>query len=249
MGMKNKIVENVTIGSIAAEGKCIARIDGQAVFVEGVAPGDEVDLLIIKKKKTYLEGKVLKIHTYSPVRTAPFCDHFGLCGGCKWQHVAYEHQLSAKRQQVIDNFERIGKLTFPPVNSIIGAEHTRYYRNKLEFTFNHKRWLSHEEIKSDETINRNGLGFHIPKQYDKIVDIEKCYLQRDPSNEIRNKLKNFANAMQLSFYNVNEFEGLLRNLVVRTSSTGQLMVIVQFGDTDTQGTTTVMDFCGKFPGN
>jgi len=246
--MKNKIFENVQIESIAAEGKCIARIDGQAVFVDGVAPQDIVDLKITRKKKSYLEAKAIKFHNYSSLRVDPFCEHFGLCGGCKWQHIGYEHQITAKRQQVIDNFKRIGKFDFPEVNPIIAADSTRFYRNKLEFTFNYKRWLSTEEIQSSEVINRNGLGFHIPKQFDKIVDIQKCYLQQDPSNEIRNKLRDFANANQLSFYNVTEFVGLLRNLVIRTSTTDQLMVIMQFGEKDENGIKMVMDFLHKsFP--
>ena len=242
MRKKNRIFENVLIEAVAAEGKCIARIDGQAVFVEGVAPEDVIDLKIIRKKKAYLEGRATKFHTYSKLRVEPFCEHFGLCGGCKWQHLGYEHQVAAKRQQVIDNFERIGKFEFPEVNAIIPSENTKYYRNKLEFTFSNKRWLSFEEVKSEVKIDRNGLGFHIPRQFDKIVDIKECFLQKEPSNEIRNALRDFAQTNQLSFYSVSEFHGLLRNLLVRTSSTGQLMVIVQFGEKDETGIKLVMEF-------
>ena len=246
--MKNKLFENVLIETVAAEGKCIARIDGQAVFVGGVAPDDVVDLKIIRKKKSYLEGKAVKFHEYSKQRTEPFCEHFGLCGGCKWQHLSYQHQVAAKRQQIIDNFERIGKFNFPEINPIITSEDTKFYRNKLEFTFSNKRWLSHEEVKSEVIIDRSGLGFHIPKQFDKIVDIKNCYLQKEPSNEIRNAIRDFAISNQLSFYNISEFRGLLRNLVIRTSSTGQLMVILQFGEKDQEGTNRIMEFILKtFP--
>lgn len=246
--MKNKIFENVLIETVAAEGKCIARINGQAVFVAGVAPDDVVDLKIIRKKKSYMEGKAVKFHEYSNKRVEPFCEHFGLCGGCKWQHLDYQHQVVGKRQQVIDNFERIGKFNFPEVNPIIPSETTRYYRNKLEFTFSSKRWLSQEEIKSEVIFDRKGLGFHISRQFDKIVDIKNCYLQKEPSNEIRNAIRDFAIANELSFYDVSVFHGLLRNLVIRTSSTGQLMVILQFGEKDQNGTNLVMEFLQKtFP--
>ncbi len=242
MRIKNQIFENVLIETVAAEGKCVARIKGQAVFVEGVAPGDVVDLKIIRKKKSYLEGRAIKFHTYSDLRVEPFCEHFGLCGGCKWQHLIYKHQFAAKRQQVIDNFDRIGKFDYPEVNAIVQSENTQFYRNKLEFTFSHKRWLSHEEVKSEVVIERSGLGFHIPRQFDKIVDIKKCFLQKEPSNEIRLAIRDFAIDNKLTFYNISEFQGLLRNLVIRTSSTGQLMVIVQFGEQDQKGVKLVMDF-------
>lgn len=242
MRIKNQIFENVLIETVAAEGKCVARIKGLAVFVEGVAPGDVVDLKIIRKKKSYLEGRAIKFHTYSDLRVEPFCEHFGLCGGCKWQHLIYNHQVTAKRQQVIDNFDRIGKFDYPEVNEIVQSENTQFYRNKLEFTFSYKRWLSHEEVKSEVVIERSGLGFHIPRQFDKIVDIKKCFLQKEPSNEIRLAIRDFAIDNKLTFYNISEFQGLLRNLVIRTSSTGQLMVIVQFGEQDQEGVKLVMDF-------
>ena len=240
--MKNKVFQDILIEKVAGEGKCITRIDGIAVFVNGVAPGDIVDIKIVKKKKTFLEGKVVKFSKYSGLRADPVCDHFGLCGGCKWQHLDYQHQIEAKRQQIIDNFERIGKLNFPVVNPIIASENTVSYRNKLEYTFSNKRWLSQEEIASEQVINRNGVGFHIPRQFDKIVDIQKCYLQKEPTNEIRNGLRNFAFDHQLSFYSISEFKGLLRNLVIRTSSLNQLMVIVQFGENDETGIKKVMEY-------
>ena len=240
--MKKKVFENVLIERVAAEGKCIARINGLAIFVTGTAPGDIVDIKITRKKKSFVEGKVLKFHEYSPQRVDPFCEHFGLCGGCKWQHLAYEPQAASKRQQIIDNFERIGKFEFPEVNPIITSAHTQYYRNKLEYTFSSKRWLSQEEIASEDVIERNGVGFHIPRQFDKIVDIKKCFLQKEPTNEIRNTLRDFAQSNNLSFYNIAENKGLLRNLVIRTSSTDQLMVIVQFGERDEKRIEQVMNF-------
>lgn len=240
--MKNKIFENVRIETVAAEGKCYTQINGLAVFVAEVAPDDVVDLKIIRKKKNHLEGRAIKFHEYSKQRVEPFCEHFGLCGGCKWQHLDYQFQIEAKRQQVVDNFQRIGKFDFPEVSSIIPSEDTEYYRNKLEYTFSNKRWLSHEEIKSEIRIERSGLGFHIPRQFDKIVDIKNCYLQKEPSNAIRNAIRDFAIDHQLSFYNISDFTGLLRNLVVRTSSTDDLMIIMQFGENDQVGIDLVMDF-------
>ena len=240
--MKNKVFENILIEKVAAEGKCIARIDGFAVFVDGVAPGDVADIKIIRKKKTFLEGRAIKFSSYSDLRVDPVCEHFGLCGGCKWQHLDYEHQLQAKRQQIIDNFERIGKLEFPEPNPIVGSETTTSYRNKLEYTFSNKRWLSHEEIASRQAIDRNGVGFHMPRQFDKVVDIHKCHLQKEPTNEIRNGLRKFASDNHLSFYSISDFRGLLRNLVIRTSSLNQLMVIVQFGENDEPAIKMVMEY-------
>jgi len=247
--MKNKVFENIEIEKVASEGKCIARINGFAVFVDGAAPGDIVNIKIVKKKKNYLEGRIIQFHSYSSLRVAPFCEHYGLCGGCKWQHLDYKNQVDAKRQQIIDNFERIGKFEFPEVNPIIQSEHTEFYRNKLEYTFSSKRWLSQEEIASAEIIDRNGVGFHIPRQFDKIVDINKCFLQKEPTNEIRNAIREFALINNLSFYNISEFKGLLRNLVIRSSSTDQLMVIMQFGENDEKGIKLLMDFLkSDFPG-
>lgn len=247
--MKNKVFENIEIEKVAAEGKCIARINGFAVFIDSAAPGDIVDIKIVKKKKNYLEGRIIKFHSYSSLRANPFCEHYGLCGGCKWQHLDYQHQVDAKRQQIIDNFERIGKFEFPEVNPIIQSEHTEFYRNKLEYTFSSKRWLSQEEIASEEIIDRNGVGFHIPRQFDKIVDINKCFLQKEPTNEIRNAIREFALINNLSFYNISEFKGLLRNLVIRSSSKNQLMIIMQFGENDEKGIRLIMDFLkSEFPG-
>jgi len=238
--MKNKVYSNITIESMAAEGKCVARINGQAVFVEGVAPGDLVDIFITKRKRNYLEGRVIKIIKLSENHRDPFCKHFDRCGGCKWQQVGYEIQLTSKRQQVIDNFERIGKFPFPEVNEIIAADETTHYRNKLEYTFSNKRWLEKEEMEASTPIENNGVGFHLPNLFDKIVDIEECWLQKNPSNSIRNSLRSFALNHGLSFYNIRENHGLLRNLVIRTTSLDQVMVIVQFGEKDVHGIELVM---------
>jgi 23S rRNA (uracil1939-C5)-methyltransferase len=229
--MRNKIISNVTIEAVAAEGKCVTHIEGRAVFVEGVAPGDIVDLRITRKKKSYLEARPINFHTLSDKRVDPFCAHFALCGGCKWQHLEYPHQIEAKRQQIIDHFERIGKFPFPKVNAIIPSSQTQRYRNKLEYTFSNRKWLSDEEIRSEQEIDRNGVGFHLPGNFDKIVDIQKCYLQKEPTNEIRNEIREYARKNSLTFYDLKSNVGLLRNLIVRTSTT-ELMVIVQFGEND-----------------
>lgn len=239
--MKNKIYQNITMEAMAAEGKCVARINGQAVFVEGVAPGDVVDLFITKRKRNYLEGRLIKIVQQSENHRDPFCRHFSRCGGCKWQQVSYEMQLKSKRQQVIDNFERIGKFPFPIVNEIIATEETTHYRNKLEYTFSNKRWLEKEEMEATAQVEHNGVGFHLPGLFDKIVDIEECWLQKNPSNSIRNSLRTFALQQGLTFYNIRENHGLLRNLVIRTTSHNQLMVIVQFGEVDKKGIGAVME--------
>jgi 23S rRNA (uracil1939-C5)-methyltransferase len=246
--MKNKIYSNITIESMAAEGKCVARINGQAVFVEGVAPGDLVDLFITKRKRNFLEGRVIKLLKLSEHHRDPFCKHFERCGGCKWQQVAYEMQLKSKRQQVIDNFERIGKFPFPKVNEIIAADETTHYRNKLEYTFSNKRWLEKEEMDASPSVESRGVGFHLPNLFDKILDIDECWLQKNPSNAIRNALRTFALRQGLSFYDIRENRGLLRNLVIRTTSSDQFMVIVQFGEQDTDGIQAVMAFLANtFP--
>jgi 23S rRNA (uracil1939-C5)-methyltransferase len=180
-------------------------------------------------------------------RTEPFCSHYELCGGCKWQHIDYQLQIESKRQQVIDNFSRIGKFTFPSVNPIIPSERTQKYRNKLEYTFSNRRWLTAKEIQNTADLDRNGVGFHIPRHFDKIVDIQKCYLQKEPSNAIRNELRRFAIEEKLSFYDIKENKGLLRNLIIRTTSTDQLMVIVQFGeDTEEQIQKVMSHLASKF---
>lgn len=226
---KNILIPGITIEAAAGDGKCVTRWNGQVVFVEGVAPGDVADVRIIRQKKTYLEGIPEQLVYQSETRTTPFCDHFGLCGGCKWQHIDYQHQLEFKRQQIIDSFLRIGKLTFPEVKPTLSSPEIRYYRNKLEFTFSDRRWLSHQEINSGKQLDRKGVGFHKPRQYDKIIDIDHCYLQGDPSNEIRNSIRTYAKMHDLGFYDILKKQGFLRNLIIRTTNTGEVMVILQVG--------------------
>jgi 23S rRNA (uracil1939-C5)-methyltransferase len=242
MGNKIEIVTHILIEDVAAEGKCIARINDKVVFVEKTAPGDVVDLRITKKKKNYSEAVPIHFHKYSELRNPPFCQHFGLCGGCKWQHLNYQSQLELKERQVKDNLERIAKVPFPGILPIIGAEKTSFYRNKLEFTFSNRKWLTHEEVASGETLDRNALGFHLPGRFDKILDIEACYLQEPPSNEIRLKLKEFALIKKLEFYDVLEHQGFLRNLVIRMANTGDIMVMVQFARNDIENIKMVMEF-------
>lgn len=246
--MKNKVVTNLKIERIAAEGKCVGHHEGKVVFVQNVAPGDVVDVRITKGKSSFMEGEVIKFHEFSSDRIEPFCSHFGTCGGCKWQHINYNLQKTYKRQQVVDQFTRIGKIDIPEVSPILGSSQTQYYRNKLDFTFSNNRWLTREEINSGESFERNALGFHIPKMFDKIVDIDHCYLQGNISNEVRNQLRKFALSEGLSFYDIRNQVGLLRNLIIRTTSTGESMVIVQFGEDDKEGIEKVMSFLNEqFP--
>ena len=228
---KNQILEHITIENSAAEGKCVARYEDQVIFVEGVAPGDVVDMRITRKKRNFLEATPVKYHQYSSARAKPFCNHFGTCGGCKWQHINYDNQLLFKQQQVQDNLERIGKVLLPEIQPILGSKKTDYYRNKLEYTFSNRRWLTKEEIQnSGDNLERNAVGFHIPKRFDKILDIDHCYLQPDPSNAIRLDVKQYALDNDLTFFDLLDQNGLLRNLIIRTASTGQTMVILQVAE-------------------
>ena len=226
---KKPLYENVKIEDIGADGKAIARVDEIVVFTKLVVPGDIVDIQITKKRKRYQEGYVTKIHNYSKDRVDAFCQHFGNCGGCKWQYLPYEKQLMYKEQQVKDQLQRIGKIDLPKVNSIIGSQKNTFYRNKLEFTFSNKRWLSHEEIENNlEIKDKESLGFHVPGLFDKIINIEKCWLQPSPSNEIRNFIYDFAIKNKFEFFDIREQKGFLRTLIIRTSSIGETMVIVSF---------------------
>lgn len=221
------MLEQVRIEAVAAEGKCVAKHDGQVIFVEGVVPGDVVDLQVFRKKKSFMEGRAIKFHSLSDRRVEAFCSHFGTCGGCKWQNLSYEDQLQFKWQQVKDHLERIAKVPLPEIKPILGSPDTQYYRNKLEFTFSNHRWLTDEEIKSGVDIERNALGFHVPKRFDRIVDVHTCYLQPEPSNAIRTFVREVCLQEGYPFYDIITHEGWLRNLIVRTASTGQLMVILQ----------------------
>jgi 23S rRNA (uracil1939-C5)-methyltransferase len=221
------IIENLKITEIAAEGKCIARHNEKVIFVEKVAPEDVVDVRILKSKKSFANATPVKFHTYSPLREKPFCEHFGVCGGCKWQHINYETQLFYKAKQVKDSLERIGKLKLPEVSPILPSVKTSYYRNKLEFTFSNKRWLTSEELQSETIEDKNALGFHVPGRFDKIIELNHCYLQEDPSNGIREEIRSYARQEKLDFFDIKVQTGFLRNLIIRTSISGEVMVIVQ----------------------
>ena len=222
------LLEKVTITDVAAEGKALAKVNDMVVFVPYVVPGDVVDLQIKRKKNKYAEAVAVKFHEYSSQRAVPFCQHYGVCGGCKWQCLSYEDQIKYKQKQVTDNLTRIGKVELPEISPILGSEKTKFYRNKLEFTFSDKRWLTEEEVKAEIKYEQmNAVGFHIPGAFDKVLAIEKCWLQDDISNQIRNTIRDYAYEHGLAFYNIRNHEGLLRNLMIRTSSTGELMVLLQ----------------------
>src|SRR5579859_4159333 len=217
---KGDQLENIVVETMAAEGKCIAHYNGQVVFVQGCAPGDTVTLELTKIKSSFLEGRTLRIQHYSPFRTPPFCTHFGTCGGCSWQHINYEQQLQYKSQQVIDNLERIGELVLPHIQPIIGSAHTTHYRNKLDFTFSASRWLTREEMSNERNLGEPGLGYHIPRMYDKVFDVGECFLQPDPSNAIRLLVKQVAVENEIPFFDLRKQIGFLRTLTIRTANTG-----------------------------
>lgn len=220
------LLEKVLITDVAAEGKAIARVNDLVVFVPYVVPGDIADLQVRRKRHNYAEAEAVKIHQYSQKRAEPFCQHYGLCGGCVWQILPYEEQLRYKQKQVTDNLTRIGKVQLPEITPIIGSAKTRCYRNKLEFTFSNRRWLTREEVASGEAFERNAAGFHITGAFDKVLPIEKCMLQDDISNQIRNAVRDYALLHGLNFYDLRAHRGMMRNMIVRTSSTGELMVII-----------------------
>ncbi len=223
------ILENITITAVAAEGKALARVDDKVVFVPYVVPGDVVDLQVKKKKNSYMEAVAVNIHEYSPLRDTPFCQHYGVCGGCKWQCLKYEEQLKAKQQQVYDNLSRIGKVELPEFMPILGSKKTREYRNKLEYGFSDKRWLTEEEVKQNVKYDvMDAVGFHITGAFDKILDIEKCHLMDDLQNKIRNDIRDYALKNGLVFYDLRENKGLLRSMMLRNSNTGEFMLLMQF---------------------
>lgn len=247
---KSYLFENTLITDTAAKGKSIAKSpDGRVIFVSNAVPGDVVDIQTGRKRKSYFEGKAIKFHEFSELRTDPVCEHFGVCGGCKWQNMKYEEQLKFKQKEVTNHLLRIGQLELPEVTEIAGSEQTYFYRNKMEFSFSDSRWLSEDELKSDKKITeRNALGFHIPGMWDKILDIKKCHLQEEPSNKIRLAVKQFAEDHGLTFYNPREKRGLLRTLMIRISSTGEIMVVIQFFEDDKDKRTALLEFLKeKFP--
>lgn len=237
---KGDILENIVVETMAAEGKCVARIDGKVIFLEGGAPGDTVDASLTKIKSSFLEARVVAIKKYSENRANPFCEHFGLCGGCSWQHIHYNTQLLYKQQQVIDNLERIGGLSLPAINTILASGKTSHYRNKLDYTFSAQGWLSKEELHARKSqAGRDGnekifytpddvaLGYHIPRKYDLVFDVKKCHLQPDPSNAIRLAVKDEAMKNNIPFFDLRKQVGFLRTITIRTANTGEVMIILQ----------------------
>ncbi len=224
---KGDILENVVIESMAAEGKCVARVDGLVLFVEGAAPGDIANVSLTRIKTSFLEGRAVQIIKLSDKRVEPFCSHFGLCGGCKWQNLNYETQLHNKQQQVIDNLERLGGLTLPEIKPIIASQKIKHYRNKLEFSFSSFRWFTKEEMESEKELSRNGLGYHLPKSFDKVFDVEHCYLQPEPSDSIRLAIREVTLRENIPYFDTRRQTGFLRTLGIRTANTGEVMIILQ----------------------
>lgn len=242
-------MERILITGIAAEGKAIAKYNDWVVFVPFVVPGDVVDIQLTRRRNSYAEGRAVHFHQYSEVRTEPFCEHYGVCGGCKWQILPYPEQIRYKQQQVTDNLTRIGKIELPPISPTLGSPKTQFYRNKLEYTFSNRRWMTQEELQSGKTFDdMNVLGFHIPTMFDKIMDIQKCWLQADPSNAIRLEIKDFCIENGFSFFDLRNASGLMRNIIIRTSTTGEIMLIVVFFENDTDKITALMQhLADKFP--
>lgn len=251
MGRKklDLILENVKIEAVAAEGKSLAHVDGTVVFVEFAVPGDIVNVKVTKKKKNYMEGFILEIVKPSVDRLQPFCEHFGICGGCRWQPLPYDMQLKAKQQQVWDQLVRIGHLEIPDISPILPSDKTKYYRNKLEFTFSNKRWIyNNEDPDSLTDEERLGLGFHVGKFFDKVLDIKHCSLQPEPSNEIRLFIREYAVTHNLEFYNIRENTGFLRNIIVRNNQVGDVMLTVCFAYDDQDKIVPMLDaIAAEFP--
>ncbi|TXI69562.1 MAG: 23S rRNA (uracil(1939)-C(5))-methyltransferase RlmD [Cyclobacteriaceae bacterium] len=238
MMKKGDRLENIMIDTMAAEGKCVAKVNGLVLFIQGGAPGDVVEVELTKIKSNFLEGKVTTIQKLSPLRSTPFCEHFGLCGGCTWQHINYETQLKYKQQQVVDNLERLGGLTLPTISPILGSAQTQHYRNKLDYTFTAGRWLTFEEIDEKKKLGAEtlpsgrfpdepGLGFHIPRMFDRVFDVHTCYLQPEPSNSIRLLARKTALENNIPFFDLRKQVGFVRTLTIRTTSTGEVMIILQ----------------------
>ncbi len=223
------LLESILITDVAAEGKAIAKVDDLVIFVPYVVPGDIVDLQVRRKKHRYAEAEAVKFHKHSELRSTPFCEHFGICGGCKWQCLPYEEQLKYKQKQVVDNLTRIGKIALPEIEPILGSRLTKAYRNKLEFGFSNKKWLTFEQVASREKFdNMNAVGFHIPGAFDKILDIHCCHLMDDINNRLRNEIRRYALEHELEFFDLRAQRGLLRNMMIRTSANGELMLLMQF---------------------
>ncbi|MBE6189796.1 MAG: 23S rRNA (uracil(1939)-C(5))-methyltransferase RlmD [Rikenellaceae bacterium] len=243
------LLEGLEITTLAAEGKAMGRWNEQVVFVPMTVPGDVVDVQIRQKRRRFMEGYVVRYVKRSPLRSEPFCAHFGVCGGCKWQNLPYEEQLRFKTEQVRDQLMRIGKVALPEIRPCLASAETRYYRNKLEFTFADRRWLTFEEVASGADLEASpALGFHIPGMFDKVLDIDHCHLQGDPSNPIRQAVKKFCLEQGYTFHNAREHTGLMRNITIRTASTGEVMVIVVFGEDNREAISALLDhLVASFP--
>jgi 23S rRNA (uracil1939-C5)-methyltransferase len=244
------ILEDLTITDVAAEGKAIARYDDMVIFIPYVVPGDVVDVQLYRKKKNFAEGRVVAFKSYSPIREEPFCKHFGTCGGCKWQNLPYSEQLKYKQQQVFDNLNRIGKVELPKMLPIKGSAKTKFYRNKLEFTFSDKAWLTLDEMnKPDAEKTKNALGVHIPGMFDKVLHIDKCWLQDDISNDIRNSVHQYCKQNNISYFDLRNQTGMMRNMIIRTSATtNEIMVIIVFYEKNEQVWNDLLSYvANKFP--
>lgn len=240
---KNFVLENLEVVDISTEGKAIAKSEGLVVFIEGAVPGDVVDVMVHRKKNNFAEATVQTVKQFSDKRVAPVCEHFGTCGGCKWQNLAYGTQLEFKQKYVFDAFTRIGKLSFDNILPIVANKEAYFYRNKLEFSFSNKKWLTNEQIKSNEPVDhKDALGYHIAGMFDKILDINNCFLQPEPSNTIRNAVKKYALANKLSFFDIRGKAGLLRTLMIRTTSTGEIMVVVSVFEWQEEALFGLLDF-------
>ncbi len=242
-------IEKLEIVDVAAEGKSIGKYEGKIVFVPQVIPGDIVDVQVKRKRKNFMEGFVVNYHKYSDTRIEPFCEHFGVCGGCKWQHLPYSEQLKYKQKQVVDSLERIGKVEVHQILPIIPSDKQVFYRNKLEYTFSENRWLTDEEVKSNQEITeKKALGFHIPGRFDRVLDIKHCYLQEEPSNAIRLAIKDFALKNNLRFFDHIKQQGFLRTLIIRNTTGGELMVILSFFEDRTDEINSLMSYVSnEFP--
>ncbi len=246
---KNIVLPQVLVEDYAAEGKSLARVDGKVIFIDGAVPGDCVDVQLGRNKKDWAEGRAIRFHGYSDKRTQPFCSHFGVCGGCQWQMLPYEQQLIYKQKQVSDNMQRIGKINLPVMPPILGAEATRFYRNKIEYTFGNKRYLTRDELGDESVTSQQDVaGFHARGLFDKVVDIDTCYLQAEPTNLIRKAVKEFGRENGYSFYDIREHRGLLRTMQIRLCDTGELMVNMVFGEKDMNRIEALMKFLDQqFP--
>ena len=246
MGRQNRrepiLIENIEIIDTANKGKSVAKHEGRAIFVQGGVPGDICDITVFKRRKKFWEARIEKIHTYSDRRTEPKCEHFGTCGGCKWQNMKYASQLNFKQNEVLNNLKRIGGIELPPHSEILGSENEYFYRNKMEFTFSNKRWLTTQEVQLETEIeDKDSLGFHVPGMFDKVINLNNCHLQKEPSNAIRLSVKQFADEKKLTYFDIRNQKGLLRNLMVRTSSINDLMILVQFYENDKKNIKLLME--------